>query len=264
MTEKNLNHILNEIDNLKAKLDEAPPFNDGEMKRFREQFMVEYTYNSNAIEGSTLTLHETRLVVLEGLTINKKPLKEHLEAIGHRDAFYYIIEKAQDNDALSEKTIKDIHALVLMDDAENKGKYRMASVMIVGAQDTPPHPTQIPIEMEQLLQAYKEDLRHPIIKTADFHIKFERIHPFIDGNGRAGRLILNLELIRAGYAPIDVKFQDRDLYIDCFKDYEKTGNSNKFIEMVAKYELEELKTIHNLAMEKQATQEFYQNRNKEE
>ena len=245
-----INDLLEKIDNLKAKLDAAPAFNEGEMKRLREHFMVEYTYNSNAIEGNTLTLHETALVVLEGITIDKKPLKDHLEAIGHKDAFEYIIDISKDKELLSEKTIKEIHALVLMNDAQNRGKYRKVPVLISGALDTPPFPDQIPIQMGELLKGYETDKRHPIEKIADFHIKFEQIHPFIDGNGRTGRLVMNLELIKAGYAPINIKFKDRNLYINCFRDSVEKGNTDKFVEMVAKYELEELNNLIFLSSHK--------------
>jgi Fic family protein len=242
--------LLYEIDKIKAKLDAAPPFNEGELRRLREHFMVGYTYNSNAIEGSTLTLHETRLVVLEGLTVNEKPLRDHLDAIGHRDAFNYIIAKSKDKDPLSERTIKEIHSLVLVVDPENRGKYREIPVAISEALDTPPHPGQVPIQMEQYIESYLADTRHPVEKIADYHIHFERIHPFVDGNGRTGRLIMNLELIKAGYAPIDIKFQDRKLYIECFRDYVRSGNSDTFIMMALKYELEELNNILSIASHK--------------
>jgi len=245
-----LSEILIKIDDIKAKLDAAPDFTEGELGRFREQFMVEYTYDSNAIEGNTLTLEETALVLLEGLTINKKPLRCHLEAIGHRDAFEYVVELAKKQEHLTEKMIKDIHALVLMDRPRDKGKYRDVSVSIFGALDTPPSPMQVPARMESLLKKNSEDGRHPIIKIADFHIKFEQIHPFVDGNGRAGRLIMNLELIKAGYAPVNIKFKDRDLYMSCFKDAVTKGNSLKFVEMLAKYELDELENTYFLSQEK--------------
>jgi len=242
-----IDELLKQIDERKAKLDAAPAFNEGELARLREHFMVEYTYNSNAIEGNTLTLYETRLVVLEGLTIDKKPVKDHLEAVGHRDAFEYIVEISKHDEELSEKTIKEIHALVLMNDAKNKGKYRELPVTISGALDTPPQPSQIHAKMGELLQSYKNDTRHPIEKIADFHIQFEQIHPFIDGNGRTGRLIMNLELIKAGYAPVNVKYADRGLYIECFRRSVVQGNSDIFIEMVARYELEELDNLISIS-----------------
>jgi len=255
-----LSNMLKEIDDLKAKLDAAPAFSEGELKRLREHFMVDFTYNSNAIEGSTLTLRETALVVLEGLTINKKPLKDHFDAVGHKEAFDYVVDLSKNNHELSERTIKEIHSLVLMGEPTDRGRYREVSVQITGANDIPPHPIEVPLKMDNLLNEYKNDSRHPIIKIADFHIKFERIHPFVDGNGRTGRLVLNLELLIAGYAPINIKFKDRESYLDCFKHYEETGDHSKFVEMVSRYELEELRTIYSLALEKVATQEFYQKR----
>jgi Fic family protein len=238
-----IDNLLKVIDDLKESLLQNPPLNAGELKRLREQFMVQNTYNSNAIEGNTLTLNETALVVLEGLTINKKPLKDHMEAIGHKDAFEYMIRISGDKEPLTERVIKDIHSLVLVADTDNKGKYREYPVVISGAQDTPPDPVDIPTLMRELLEKYVSDTRHPIEKIADFHIQFERIHPFIDGNGRTGRLVLNLELIKAGYAPVDIKYKDREDYINCFKDYEVSRHSGAFIKMVAEYEIEELKGL---------------------
>jgi len=246
----NIKNMLNEIDALKTSLAEESSLNEGELRRFRENFMVAYTYDSNAIEGSTLTLSETALVLLEGLTINKKPLRDHLDAIGHKDAFNYIVAKSKDVEPLTERTIKEIHALVFMADSINKGKYREVDIKIMGALDTPPSAFLVQEKLSQLLDSYNADERHPVEKIADFHILFEFIHPFIDGNGRTGRLILNLELIKAGYLPINVKFKDRELYVSCFKDYHLTGKTDKFVEMVAKYELEELTEMNQISNSK--------------
>jgi len=183
----NLPTTIKEIDNLKAKLDQYPSFNEGELARLREHFMVENTYHSNAIEGNTLTLHETRLVAIEGLTIHQKPLREHLEVIGHRDAFEYIAALSDHSELLSERVIKEIHALVLMNDTKNKGVYRKVPVQISGALDETSEPAQIENGMKQLLVNYHADTKHPLEKIAEFHLLFERIHPFIDGNGRSGR-----------------------------------------------------------------------------
>jgi len=240
---------LQAIDNLKDSISKKPQLNDSEAKRLSEGFMLENTYHSNAIEGSTLTLHETSLVLLEGLTVDKKPLRDHLDAVGHKHAFEYVMGISKSKEPLSERDIKDIHSQVLMDDVQNRGRYRQAEIR--GALDEPPPPVLIPDKMEKLLESYAADNRHPVEKIAQFHLDFEHIHPFIDGNGRTGRLLLNLELIKSGYAPVNVKFQDRERYISCFRDYAQTGKPDKFTELIAGYELAELEKLDNILEQKQ-------------
>lgn len=231
------------IDELKNKLQSMRPLTDTELKRLREDFIINATYDSNAIEGNSLTLRETALILKEGITIGEKPIKDHLEAIGHRDAFEYVIALADANEPLTELTIKNIHALVLMNDPMNKGVYRNVPVMIAGATHTPPQPYLIPEQMEHLLIDYeglKKD-KHIIESIAEFHLRFEGIHPFIDGNGRTGRLIMNLELIKAGLLPINIKFADRRKYYDCFDAYYANNHKPDMLaELIAKYELAEL------------------------
>ncbi|MCL2360780.1 MAG: Fic family protein [Defluviitaleaceae bacterium] len=243
----NIRDILQEIDALKAVYASAPKIDEAVTKKRLEQFMVENTYNSNAIEGNSLTLRETATVILEGVTIDKKPVKDHLEAIGHKDAFIYVVDMVKDDVPFSLKAVRDIHSLVLMNDAKNRGQFRQYPVEILGSSYMPPPPEQVPILMGELMDSYNTDNRHPIEKISDFHIRFERIHPFIDGNGRSGRLILNLELMRAGYAPVDIKFKDRDVYYACFDDYDVNGKADMFIGVIAKYELEEMKKLAHLA-----------------
>lgn len=218
-----MEEILNIIDAKKAELDKKRPLTAGEVERLTEEFVVEYTYNSNAIEGNTLTLRETDMV-LKGLTIAQKPLKDHLEAIGHRDAFRFAADLVKDNIPLSERIIKQIHYLVLADKADDRGKYRNVPVRIMGAENTPVQPYLIQPKLEQLLADYKNRQGHIIKKLAWFHIEFESIHPFIDGNGRTGRLLVNLELMKAGYPPIDIKFTDRIAYYNAFDVYHKNNN----------------------------------------
>ena len=209
------------IDELKAKLRAMRPLNETELRRIYEDFIIENTYNSNAIEGNSLTLRETALILSEGITIAEKPIKDHLEAIGHKDAFEYVIELADTNTPLTEQVIKNIHSLVLMNDAMNKGVYRSIGVTIMQALHTPPQPYLVPVQMEQLIADYEnmKKEKHIIEAIAEFHLRFEGIHPFIDGNGRTGRLILNLELIKAGLLPVNIKFTDRRRYYNCFDDY---------------------------------------------
>lgn len=215
---KKAENILAFIDKKKNKLDHKRPLTAGEVERLTEEFVVEYTYNSNAIEGNTLTLRETDMV-LRGLTIDKKPLKDHLEVVGHKDAFDFVRDLVRDNVPLSESIIKQIHYLVLADKRDDRGVYRRVPVRIMGAQHEPVQPYLIQPKMEQLLEQYKNSTEHIVSKLARFHIEFEAIHPFIDGNGRTGRLLVNLELMKAGYPPIDIKFTERRAYYDAFDEY---------------------------------------------
>lgn len=235
--------MFNRIEELKTKLNKYRPLSSEEVRRLREEFLIDFTYNSNAIEGNTLTLQETALILKEGITIDKKPLREHLEAVGHKDAFYYIEELVKNKEKVSESIIKDIHTLVLMDKPQDRGRYRRIPVTILGAVHEPPQPYIVPKLMEDLIYEYRNDMegRHIIEKVSLFHLKFEGIHPFIDGNGRTGRLILNLELMKNGFPPINIKFQGRRKYYDCFSDYHLNGgNPSMLTDMVAKYLEEEL------------------------
>ena len=210
------------------------PLTEGELERLNEEFLTEFTYNSNAIEGNTLTLRETDLV-LRGLTIDQKSLKEHLEVIGHKEAFEYVKELVRENIEISEKVIKDIHYLVLADKREDRGKYRQIPVRILGAAHEPVQPYLIAPRMEALLEQYKDSKEDFVTKLARFHIEFEGIHPFIDGNGRTGRLLVNLELMKMGYPPIDIKFTDRLKYYKAFDEYYLKDNMSVMADMFAAY-----------------------------
>lgn len=215
---KSRESLLAQIDRKKVELDGRRPLTAGERERLNEEFVVAYTYNSNAIEGNTLTLRETDLV-LRGLTIDRKPLKDHMEAVGHKEAFDFVCALVRDNVPLSERVIKQIHALVLADKKEDRGVYRRVPVHIMGAQHEPVQPYLIEPAMEQLFHHFAESTEHIVTKLARFHLDFEGIHPFIDGNGRTGRLLVNLELMKAGFPPIDIKFTDRIAYYAAFDEY---------------------------------------------
>lgn len=210
--------MLNMIDRKKKELDNRRPLTEGEAERLGEQFIVEYTYNSNAIEGNTLTLRETDLV-LRGLTVDQKPLKDHMEAVGHKEAFEFVSELTKKNVPLSESIIKQIHYLVLADKKDDRGVYRRVPVRIMGAKNEPVQPYLIQPKMEQLMASYAENKEHIVTKLARFHLEFESIHPFIDGNGRTGRLLVNFEFMKAGFPPIDIKFTDRIAYYKAFDEY---------------------------------------------
>ncbi len=226
--------LLEIIDQKKAELDKCRPLTAGEVERLNEEFTVEYTYNSNAIEGNTLTLRETDMV-LRGLTIDQKPLKDHMEAVGHKEAFDFVRELVQGNAPISERVIQQIHYLVLADKKDDRGVYRRVPVRIMGAQHEPVQPYLIQPRMEQLMLSFAESTEHIITKLARFHIEFEGIHPFIDGNGRTGRLLVNLELMKAGYPPIDIKFTDRIAYYNAFDEYYTKGNLDAMEKLFAGY-----------------------------
>lgn len=229
----------------KAILDSCRPLTQGELERLNEEFIVEYTYNSNAIEGNTLTLRETDLV-LKGLTIDKKPLKEHLEIIGHKEAFDFICELVKDNTKISQEIIKQIHSLVLIDRREDRGVYRQVPVTIMGAKHEPAQPYMIIPQMEKFLLDYENSTEPIAKKMARFHIEFEAIHPFIDGNGRTGRLLVNLELMKLGFPPIDIKFTDRISYYSAFDEYHGNNNITPMETLFAEYLIERLDFYINI------------------
>lgn len=229
------------IAELKQELDSLRPLAPSEVKALNDQFSVEYTYNSNAIEGNTLTLRETDLV-FRGLTVDKKPLKDHLDVVGHKEAFDYVSQLVKDKEPLTERVIKQIHFLALGRDVQNRGVYRNVPVYISGAKTQTAEPLLIPEKIQELLKWYQADTRDDFLtKIALFHLRFESIHPFIDGNGRTGRLLVNLELMKLGYPPIDIKFTDRNAYYNAFDSYAETGSPKVMFKLFAKYLTERLR-----------------------
>ncbi len=179
-------------------------------KKIQDALDIEYTYESNRIEGNTLTLQETALVVNEGVTISGKSMREHLEAINHSEAIDYIKDIAKKDIEISERTIKEIHALIFARNRslKNAGKYRTVPVMISGSIHMPPQPYLIEKQMEDFMIKFRqmeEEKVHPVLIAAYLHDELVRIHPFIDGNGRTSRLLMNLYLLRNGYTLVTLK-----------------------------------------------------------
>lgn len=240
--------LLMQIEEKKNELDLRRPLTAGEAARLNEEFTVEYTYNSNAIEGNTLTLRETDMV-LRGLTIDKKPLKDHMEAVGHKEAFEFVSELVKEKAPLTESIIKQIHYLVLADKKEDRGVFRRVPVRIMGAKHEPVQPYLIEPKLSELLLKYNSSDENIITKLARFHIEFEGIHPFIDGNGRTGRLLVNLELMKAGYPPIDIKFTDRVAYYNAFDEYHTKNNLSAMEKLFAGYVNERLNMYLSMLQE---------------
>ena len=190
-----------QIDTLNEQIKKFRPISSPLLKQIKEYFRIGLTYSSNAIEGNTLTETETKVVLEDGLTIAGKPLKDHYEASGHSEAFDAVYKLAEKK-TLTEKDILNIHRLFYYRlDKDNAGKYRKVPVIITGTDYVPPAPGNVLGLMKRFvakLPAMRRKL-HPVIYAAKIHIEMVNIHPFVDGNGRTARLLMNLALFQAGY-----------------------------------------------------------------
>lgn len=226
--------MLQRITEKKTQLDAARPLPKNTLKSLQEKLFLEWTYHSNAIEGNTLTINETK-VVLEGITIGGKTLREHLEVINHQDAITYVETIVQKKEKLSEWQIKNIHRLVLKGiDDEYAGVYRDEQVFISGANHVPPAHYLIHEKMKEMMEWYVEEGNslHPIQRGAMLHAIFVGIHPFIDGNGRTARLLLNLELMKDGFPPVIIKVENRLNYYEALDKAHMTEDFSDFIALV--------------------------------
>lgn len=226
--------MFKEIDEKKNLLDSKRPLSSHTLKSLREKLLLEWTYHSNAIEGNTLTLKETK-VVLEGITVGGKTMREHLEVINHREAILYVEEIVGQGEPLTEWQIKNLQRLILKGiDDEYAGQYRDQQVFISGAVHVPPASLQIQEKMEGLMKWHDGAAQklHPVERAAMLHVIFVGIHPFIDGNGRTARLLLNLELMKAGFPPIIIKTENRLAYYDALDKAHTTDDYFDFIELI--------------------------------
>lgn len=224
------------LDHLKSILNSYRPLSDSIVKNLRDELILRWTYNSNAIEGNTLTLQETK-VALEGITIGGKTIREHFEAINHKEAILYVESLVKDNEPLTEWEIKSIHALVLKNiDNDNMGKYRNINVLISGAEHRPVDHLNIPDKMSSFMQWYTSvgQTLHPVERAAKVHVDFVGIHPFIDGNGRTSRLLMNLELMKNGFPPVVIKVEDRLAYYQTLDTAHVSNDYKPFIDLVIK------------------------------
>jgi Fic family protein len=226
-----------EIDQLKSQLDSLRPLPAHTVRSLHQQQVLEWTYHSNAIEGNTLTLKETK-VVLEGITIGGKSMREHFEVINHKEAIDYVEAMVQNQNSLSEWQIKSIHQLVLKNiDSDNAGQYRQQNVVIAGAEHLPPNYFKVPEAMADLIRQYQTHANlHPVELAARLHVDFVGIHPFVDGNGRTSRLLMNFELMRHGYLPIIIPVEQRLSYYEALDSAHTDKNYDLFIDLVSQLE----------------------------
>jgi len=217
MTEPTLLEILRQVDEKQKRLNSFRPLPLATVASLREKLTLDWTYHSNAIEGNTLTLQETKVVIEDGITIGKKSLREHFEAINHRDAIRFVHDLVSNAAQMNSWNIRNIHRLVLKNiDEQNAGRYRTGNVTISGAGHVPPSHLHLEEKMAELERWYQAEARtlHPIDRAAQLHTRFVAIHPFEDGNGRTARLLLNLELLRKSYPVAIIRSEDRLAYYE--------------------------------------------------
>jgi Fic family protein/DNA-binding XRE family transcriptional regulator len=241
--EENLSNILHDID---VELKKLTKLRHLDSYRIAQALELEYTFESNRIEGNTLTLKETDLVINEGITISGKSMREHLEAINHKDAVLFIKELVEKKTDLRERDLLQLHNLILRGiDPENAGKYRSVQVMIKGSRHLPPQPFLVAKQMEDVFLWYelKKNKLHPVILAAEMSERIVTIHPFIDGNGRTSRLWMNLILLKHGYVIANIKGDNatRMQYYNVLEMAQADGNKSNFLEFIANAELVGLK-----------------------
>lgn len=210
-------HIAHRLEEKLKQLNTIRPLPTSAVKKLRDQLQIEMTYNSNAIEGNSLTLKETFLVINEGITVKGKPLKDHLEAKDHHTALQYLYKlvEGKTHHTLSEHLIRTLHQIIMQDtDKEWAGTYRNANVIIGGAKHTPPDALNVPHDMRALVNWLKDqkDTFHIVELASLLHHKLTYIHPFFDGNGRTSRIVMNLLLMQRGFPLVVILKNDRMKY----------------------------------------------------
>lgn len=240
-----LSDLLEECSRLQGIWASRKPLNQTQLRKMEEYFNLSYTYDSNRIEGNTLTLQETYLVVNDGITVGGKSVREHLEVINHTEAIHYLGEIIQNKTVFSERVLKEIHYLILKGiDRENAGVYRGIGVRISGSAHLPPEPYMLNPLMEQVFVYYKENktVLHPVILAAEMHEQIVRIHPFIDGNGRTCRLVMNLILMQYGYPIANIKgeLENRLRYYNALETAPE-DQKNAFYHLIAETVIQALK-----------------------
>lgn len=244
-----LERKLTVIDKLRDEIHSFRPLKPRILKELREYYRIGLTYSSNALEGNSLTESETKIVIEEGITIGGKPLKDHYEAIGHSEAFDLLF-KLSKKENISERDILEIHRLFYYRiDKKSAGKYRTVNVIITGSEHIPP----VPAKVKPLMQAFADGLAdlkkkaHPVEYAALIHGELVTIHPFLDGNGRTARLLMNLALLQAGYVITIIPPILRNSYLEALRKTQGPGrNKAAFVSFIAGTVHESLKDYRRL------------------
>lgn len=248
-----LNDLLQRIDRRKAEVDALRPFTPEQEGRIMQKFRLDWNYHSNAIEGNSLTYGETIAFLMEGLTAKGKPFKDHLDIKGHNEGIDYLMHLIKNRDQLSEKIIRELHAMILVETYSNPAQtpdgQKVEKLVTLGKYKTQPNhvktptgeihyyatPEETPAKMTDLVDWLREHQQkndlHPLVLAATFHYRFVAIHPFDDGNGRMSRLLMNLLLMQYGYPPVVIKQQDRQAYYYALRQAD-AGELSTFIEYI--------------------------------
>ncbi|WP_442795134.1 Fic family protein [Pelobium manganitolerans] len=238
-----LQALLNQIDEFKTKLE---THRNLDSYRIAQALELEYTFESNRIEGNTLTLKETDLIINEGITISGKSMREHLEAINHKEAVGFVKDLVDKDADFGERDLLHLHALILKGiDAQNAGIYRDVQVMIKGSRHLPPQPYLVRKQMEDLFFWYQTNKAHlhPVVLAAELSERLVTVHPFIDGNGRTSRLVMNLILLKHGYVIANIKgdVENRMRYYQSLENAQVDKQKTDFHLFIAQEELNALK-----------------------
>jgi Fic family protein len=224
------------LNQLKIWLDAFRPLPPVVVAELRHRYLVRFTYHSNALEGNTLTQSETELVLTTGITIGGKTLREHLEVVGHQEAIAYIEMLAQQTTEIGDWELRQIHTLILRQiDPEEAGKYRTLDVQAAGTGYVyPPHYllSELMADFVAWLNSEVAQNLHPVLYAAEAHYRFVSIHPFRDGNGRAGRLLMNLLLLRSGYPVVIISMQNRQRYIEALVQGQQLHQWSDFCDLI--------------------------------
>ena len=232
-----LQELLQKADSYKQKISSARPLSKEELKSLDDYFRIGFTYTSNALEGSTLTISETKILLEDGITVAGRPLKDCYEAVGHGAAYDFMLELARQKAMnITEDTIKKLHRLFYQKvDADQAGQYRSIQVYISGTEYIPPSPEDVPHLMKHLADQIRSSRSalHPIELAAMAHKRLVDIHPFVDGNGRTARLLMNLVLVNAGYGVVSVPPILRNDYINALSVSRRLNDMDPFCKLIA-------------------------------
>jgi Fic family protein len=224
--------LLQKRDYYQANKDKIAPF---VLKNYDTNFEIIFAHNSTAIEGNTLSLMETKLLLEDKLSVGNKELREIYEVVNHNKAYGYVRRCISEEKTLDENIVKDIHAL-LMENIMVGGVYRDVEVRIAGAQHSPPLPHEAYLQIKHFFMDLpgKASLLNPIELAAWTHAEFVRMHPFVDGNGRTSRLIMNYQLLSEGFLPVSIAKEDRLSYFEALESYVVDGDMISFAHIIAK------------------------------